>query len=139
MNKNEYLKYLRDVQNNYKNECIEIKNLFNEDLKNELLGIRKYNIDKSKLLILLESIILPFLSNEKTAYIAPFIMILIIKNIMNIVINDIEINNINKNYEIIENYLYTFESQRDKIENTIEFFNRTSQDEINKYLSYKIN
>ena len=127
MNKMDYIKCLRDVQNKYKSELIENRVIFNDELKENLLGINDYRIDKSRFNLVIESYLALIFSNSNYNYISPILLCFAVKNLFCIMKSRSEKNEIIKNYEIIGNFSADYERQSEKIENAIEFLNNTNE------------
>lgn len=138
MNKTEYIKILRDNQNIIK-EIIRDYKSFNED--NPLPSNDEFLITKKQHLIIamvnLIFIVLTYKKEEfdlfSTAAFFLFLVEICIYFASDKVQNElIEITN--KDLEFIK----TCTLQNQKIENVIEFFKDTSEEEVQKYLSYKM-
>ena len=141
MKKEDYIKLLREVQNNRKNDLIESKSLldnYDADIK-EIVNELRRDSNSAMIKFFIEFLMYYCITkNDLSNVFVIFIIILAIKNIYLVTINEIGISSINNSLNFIKDNINENELNIKKIENAICFFQTTSQDEINKYLSYKI-
>ena len=129
MNKTEYIKILRELSNYFKSECTYYY------LERTWLNYEKQNCS---IKVIIESIIsIICICNDKN-YISILLCLFILINTIKYHVCDSYEKSIINDYSIIDFCLKNYENQIERIENAIEFFQSTSEEEVQKYLSYKM-
>ena len=135
MNKTEYMKILRKISNNFKSECIN-----NDDLKRSIFLIDSAGYSKKFFLnaAIIESISsIICVCNDKN-YLSMALFLFIIIDIHLYYMSEAYEKSFADCYKINKESLKNYENQIERIENAIEFFRSSSEEEVQKYLSYKM-
>lgn len=139
MTKIEYIKILREVQNELKKQMIdysEFKRLHPRPT-DEAFERDKMNCIKRTFMYT----ILTFSSYslDWPTFISTLLIIITLYNILYSTHNDKLNDEIIENYIVMDEIFNNWETENEKIENCIKFFNETSKEDIDRYLSYKNN
>lgn len=129
MNKTEYIKILRKISNDFKSECINTDDFF-EDIN--------YFKQNCSIKIIIESIISIICVYNDKNYISILVSLLVLINSIKYYVFDSYEKSVTNDYSINDFCLKNYENQIKRIENAIEFFKDTSEEEVQKYLSYKM-
>lgn len=136
MNKTEYIKILREISNDFKSESINTDD-FSKNVDDFFEDIN-YVKQNCSIKIIIESIIsIICVCNDKNC-ISILLCLLILINSIKYCICDSYGKSVTNDYSIIEFCLKNYENQIERIENAIEFFQSSSEEEVQKYLSYKM-
>ncbi|MBP3635858.1 MAG: hypothetical protein J6J17_05360 [Bacilli bacterium] len=138
MTRNDYLKILREMQNELKDITIDFKkcddNVAVQELKDELKSDKK----RYKYTIIISGILIVITYNTDYDMFLNLLFVLLISGVFGIAsISKIE-KDLLENYKVLNNINEKCKLEISKIENCIEFFLETSEEELSEYLSYKI-
>lgn len=136
MNKTEYIKVLRELSNYFKSECINTDD-FSKNVDDFFEDIN-YEKQNCSIKVIIESIIsIICVCNDKN-YISILLCLFILINTIKYHVCDSYEKSVINDYSIIDFCLKNYENQIKRIENAIEFFKDTNEEEVQKYLSYKM-
>lgn len=138
MTRYEYLKILREVQNELKDITIDFKkyddNAIVQELKDELESDKK----RYKYMIIISAILIAITYNTDYDMFFNLFYVLLISGVLGIASTSKMEKDLLENYKVLNNINEKCNLEISKIENCIEFFLETSEEELSKYLSYKI-
>lgn len=139
MTREEYIKILREVQNEIKRQmidCLEFKRLYPKPTK-ESMEKDAINCMGTTLIYA----VLTFLSYELDwpQPISLLLFLIALYNNLYTIYDDKLNNEIIECYKTIEDIFNKWKMENVKIENCIKFFNETPEEDIKKYLGYKNN
>lgn len=139
MTKNEYIELLRFIQNNLKNENNENNEIFNKvdsyDYVSDLEAITFESLIKSFILIFCMEFSYYKLDNKVISILLGSISLF---NFFKYLYFNKISSDFRENYILICNIHNQNKKEISKLENAIEFFQSSSEEEIQKYLSYKM-
>lgn len=138
MNKNDYIKILREFQNNLKKEVNDDAIFFKECNYEE----RIEDISEQKNEYMCKAItyymFLYILLQKDYKLISVLLGIFGTINLTKLILVSCYGKKFKKNFLIIEKEDFELKNEIKKIDNAIEFFQGTSEEEVQKYLSYKM-
>lgn len=139
MTKDEYIKILREVQNELKLQIIDYSEFKKLHPRPTDEAFRKDNISCIKRTLVYAILSLSSYSLNWPSFISYLLFIISIYNAFYSLHNDKLNREIIENYIVMDEILNNWETEIEKIENCIKFFNETSTEDIDRYLNYKNN
>lgn len=138
MNKNDYIKILREFQNDFKNEVNENVIFFKECNYEERLEDISEQKNEYMCKAITYYMLLYILLQKDYKLISVFLGIFGTINLTKLILVSCYGKKFKKNFLIIEKEDFELRNEIKKIDNAIEFFQGTSEEEVQKYLSYKM-
>lgn len=138
MAKDEYIKILREVQNELKLQIIDYSEFKRLHPRPTDAAFEKDNMNCIKRILI--STILTFYSYGLNwpQFISILFFLITLYNLLYSIYNDKLNSEIIENYIVMDEILNNWETENEKLETCIKFFNETPKEEIEKYLKYKI-
>lgn len=138
MNKNDYIKILREFQNDFKNEVNEDVIFFKECNYEERLEDISEQKNEYMCKAITYYMLLYILLQKDYKLISVLLGIFGTINLAKLILVGYYGKEFKENCLIIEKDDLYFKKEIKKIDNAIEFFQSTSEEEVQKYLSYKM-
>lgn len=135
MDKKEYIEFLKEIKSEYENEKDEIGLKIKQNSKES----SKYT--KCNIVLLTLMLFENFISSIEQENISIKYLwdIIILQELIFVIINISKHEKLFSNTDILEEKLVNYEKQINTMENVLEFFYTTDDNEIKKFLKYKIN